>query len=87
MQASGGEILHYRAIPDLLHAAACYAEIHNLMWQVWDLVGGNGNPDAWKLFARPDVRRQIVTVLEEVPRQDELAIPHIQQALEKQQAI
>jgi len=83
IQAANGEILHYRSFADLLHAAACYTEIHNLMWQVWDLAGGNGNPDAWRYFADPDVRRKIAVLLGEARRQDEMAIGLIEQALGK----
>ncbi len=83
MQAGSGEILPYHGTADLLHAAACYGEIHNLMWKVWDLAGGNGNPDAWRLFARPEVRRQMVAVLEQAHRQDEMATGHLEQALAK----
>ena len=83
LQAGSGEILPYQGAGELLHAAACYAEIHNLMWKVWNLAGGNGNPDAWRLFAGPDVRRRIVPVLREAHRQDEMAAQHIERALKE----
>jgi hypothetical protein len=83
LQAGSGEILPYRAAAELLHAAACYAEIHALMWRVWDLAGGNGNPDAWRLFARPEVRQRIAAVLHEARRQDEAAAGSIELALKK----
>jgi hypothetical protein len=83
MQGGSGEILPYRAAGELLRAAACYAEIHALMWRVWDLAGGNGNPDAWRLFARPEAREQIAAVLREARRQDEMAARHIELALGK----
>jgi hypothetical protein len=51
------------------------------MWKVWDLAGGNGNPDAWRLFARPEVRRSMLPVLEEARRQDTEATEHIEKAL------
>jgi hypothetical protein len=80
-QAANGESLPFRATSHLLHAAACWAEIHALMWKVWDLAGGNGNPDAWRLFARPEVRRSMLPVLEEARRQDTEATEHIEKAL------
>jgi hypothetical protein len=83
LQAGSGEILPYRAAAELLHAAACYAEIHALMWRVWDLAGGNGNPDAWRLFARPEARQRIAAVLREACRQDEMAVGSIERALKK----
>ncbi len=51
---------HYNLAEDLLKAAGCFAAEHALMWQLWDLAGGNGNPDAWQKFADPEVRRKMV---------------------------
>lgn len=84
IQASAPEVIHYNVTEDLLHAAACYAAEHDLMWQLWDLAGGIDNPEAYKLFADPKVRRQMVQVIQEARRQDETAIEHIEKALEKQ---
>jgi hypothetical protein len=53
------------------------------MWRAWDLAGGNGNPDAWRHFARPEVRSRIVDVLREAHRQDEMAAGHIELALQQ----
>ena len=36
--------VHYSQIEDLFVAAARLAAEHDLMWQVWDAAGGNGNP-------------------------------------------
>lgn len=83
IQATNPDILHYSMAEDLLHAAACYAAEHDLMWKVWDLAGGNGNPEAWKFFADPSVRRQMIPVILEARNKDEQAIEHIEQALEK----
>jgi hypothetical protein len=81
IQASNPDILHYSMAEDLLHAAACYAAEHDLMWKVWDLAGGNGNPDAWKMFADPSVRRQMVPVILEARRKDAEAADHIERTL------
>ncbi len=80
-EVAQGEGLSFRCASDLLHAAAGYAEIHALMWRLWDLAGGNGNPDAWQLFARPEVRRQMLPVLQEARRQDEAAVRALERAL------
>jgi hypothetical protein len=77
------EILHYSKAEDLLHAAACYAAEHDLMWKVWNLAGGNGNPEAYQLFADPSIRRQMVPIIQEARRQDQLAVQHIEKALSK----
>jgi len=82
LQAADPDILHYSKAEDLMHAAACHAAEHNLMWNLWDLAGGNGNPDAWRKFADPEVRRQMVTVIQEARRKDEQAIAHVESALE-----
>lgn len=82
-QAAEGEFLHYNCAADLLHASACYAEEHALMWKLWNLAGGNGNPEAWRHFADTDVRRKMSAVIEEARQQDMKAVYHIEQALEK----
>ena len=46
-------------------------------------MGGNGNPDAYKLLADPAVRRQMAEVIHAARRQDELAILHVEKALAK----
>jgi hypothetical protein len=81
LQAADPDILHYSKAEDLMHAAACYAAEHNLMWKVWDLAGGNGNPDAWKVFADPAVRRQMIAVIKEARIKDEQAIEHIERVI------
>lgn len=81
LQASEPDILHFRAAEDLMHAAACYAAEHSLMWELWDLAGGNGNPDAFRRFADPAVRRQMVPVIEQAREEDEKAAAHIERAL------
>jgi len=81
LQASEPDILHYRATEDLMHAAACYAAEHRLMWELWDLAGGNGNPDAFRRIAEPAVRRQMVPVIEQACENDARAAAHIERAL------
>jgi len=81
LQASEPAILHFRATGDLMHAAACYAAEHSLMWELWDLAGGNGNPEAFRRFADPDVRRRMVPVIDQARAKDEQAAAHIERAL------
>jgi hypothetical protein len=81
IQASDPDILHFRMTGDLLHTAACYAAEHDLMWKLWDLAGGNGNPDAYRYFADPAVRRQMVPIIRQAQEQDAQAAEHIARAL------
>ncbi len=81
IQASNPDILHYSMAEELLHAAACYAAEHDLMWKVWDLAGGNGNPDAYRHFADPVARRQMVPIIQQAREKDSQAAEHITRAL------
>jgi hypothetical protein len=81
IQASDPDILHFRMTEDLLHAAACYAAEHDLMWKLWDLAGGNGNPDAYRHFAEPTVRRHMVPIIHQAREKDAQAAEHIARAL------
>lgn len=66
----------------LLKAAGCYAAEHDIMWQVWDCVGGNGrSPEHIKRFADPDTRRKIIGLINKAKAEEVQAITHIQQAL------
>ena len=73
--------LPYQMSEDLLHAAACYAGEHDLMWKVWDLAGGNGNPEAFRKLAEPEVRRQMVPIILQARDKDVEAANYIEQAL------
>lgn len=64
----------------LLAAAACYEHEHDLMWQVWGAVGGNGHPDAWRTFARPEVRQQIAAFILQARDLDVQATAHLERA-------
>ena len=77
--------VHYHLAEDLLHAAACYAAEHDLMWKVWDLAGGYGNPDAYLKLADPAVRRQMVPIILQARDKDAEAANYIEQALAKVQ--
>jgi hypothetical protein len=66
---------------DILHAAACYAAEHDLMWEVWELAGGIDNPDAHRAMADPNVRRAAADLIRQAHDQDERAAEHIERAL------
>ncbi len=83
IQASSPDILHYSMAENLLLAAACYAAEHELMWKLWDMAGGNGNPNAYRAFADPNVRRQMVPIIQQAQEKDVMAAEHIERALSK----
>jgi len=74
--------VHRDMIEDLLHAAALYAGEHELMWKVWDLAGGIGNPEAYRKMTDPAVRRQMAQVVLQARDKDAQAAEHIERALE-----
>jgi hypothetical protein len=65
----------------ILHAAACYAAEHDLMWEVWKLAGGIGNPKAYRAMADPGVRRAMAGIVRQARDQDAQAVEHIERAL------
>lgn len=86
-RAWAAEFLHdqaerYPALkPHLLEAAACYWGEHDLMWKVWDLAGGHGNPEGWRQLAEPPVRRAIAQVIREAHRLEEEAVGLLERAV------
>jgi hypothetical protein len=81
MTSGGDDLIHRDAIEDLYHAAALFAGEHGLMWELWDLAGGISNPEAWKQFADPAVRRKMVPIIQEARRKDDKAIDHLERVL------
>lgn len=75
--------LHWKMAEDLYHAAACYAGEHEIMWYLWDLAGGNGNPDAYIKFADPTIRRQMIPLILEARAKDAQAAVYLERALAK----
>ena len=65
----------------ILHAAACYAAEHDLMWKIWDLAGGISSPDAYRAMTDPAVRRAMVDIIRQAREQDAMAAGHLEQAL------
>ncbi len=70
-------------VEPLYHAAGYYAGEHDLMWKLWDLAGGNGNPEAYRKLADPGIRRQMAPIILEARRLDALAADQIELALSK----
>jgi len=66
---------------EILHAAACYAAEHDLMWEAWELTGGIGNPEAFRHMADSGVRRALADVVRRAREQDVRAVEHIERAL------
>jgi len=52
-----------KTAPDLLAAADRFRREHDLMWQAWGLVGGNGNPKAHEAFVDPQIRKELASVI------------------------
>ncbi|MBM3190066.1 MAG: hypothetical protein FJZ90_15260 [Chloroflexi bacterium] len=75
--------VHRDMIEDLLHAAALYAGEHELMWRLWDLAGGIGNPEGYRKMADADVRREMAQVILEARDKDARAADHLERALAK----
>lgn len=66
---------------EILHAAACYAAEHDLMWEIWELAGGIGNSEAYRAMADPTVRRAMVQLIRQARNKDAQAADHLEQAL------
>jgi hypothetical protein len=78
---SRGDI--WKRSEDLLIAAACFTKQHELMWRAWDLCGGIGNPEGWRKFADPAVRKALVPVILDAREKDAQAAFAIERALSK----
>jgi hypothetical protein len=68
---------------DLYHAAAAYAAQHDLMWNLWGLAGGNGNPEGYRLFADPAVRRKMYAVIVAAREKEFEALAWLEKAVQK----
>jgi hypothetical protein len=74
---------HEPAMEEYLSAAAaCYEAEHDLMWGVWNLMGGLGfGPEHARKLAQPAVRRQIISLILEARDRDAEAAEQIERAL------
>lgn len=71
---------------ELAQAAGCFRVQHDLMWRVWEQLGGHSDYTAMDeepavQFARPEARRRIVEVLRAARDRDSEAAGHIEAAL------
>ncbi len=63
-------------------AACCYDDIHSLMWDAWNVLGGNGNPDAYIKFQDRKNRERIANIIKKARNKDMQATENIKKALE-----
>ncbi len=69
-------------VQELEAAGACYVREHDLMWDVWNLAGGNGVSDEHaRKLAEPAVRREIAAIILQARDRDAEAAEHIERAL------
>ncbi len=69
---------------ECLAAADCFEMEHDLMWQIWELVGGNGRSEEHiRMLADPPTRRRIVPLILQAREIDREAAKCIEQALQK----
>ncbi len=66
----------------ILHAAACYAAEHDLMWSIWKLAGGIGNPEAFRTMADLARRRDMIEIIRRARDKDAQAAEHFELALQ-----
>lgn len=67
---------------ELDKAAQQYDNIHTLMWDAWNVLGGNGNPDAYIKFADRENREKLAIIIDKAKECDIRAIGHIDATLE-----
>ena len=70
-------------VSDVLHAAARYAKIHELMWDCWKLAGGywrDAQAEVGK-FRGPETRREIAAIIRAAGKLDRAAVTHLESAL------
>jgi hypothetical protein len=76
------DLTHGLAAEALHEAAGCCDVIHDLVWRLWQAGGAwPARPDAEAMFARPELRRRLASVVGQVRVQDALFIGHLERAL------
>jgi hypothetical protein len=71
----------FRASKLLAAASACAAS-HELMWQMWNVLGGHGrSPEHARALARPDAREKLIAMIRQARQLDETTVRHLQSAL------
>ena len=72
-------------VHDILHAAANYANIHAICWEIWKIVGGYWRTDIdneISIFKNPDKREQVTKLINRIHKLDISAVQHLQNALD-----
>jgi hypothetical protein len=80
---NGDDIIHRDSVEDIYHAAALYAGEHQLMWELWNLAGGNGNPNGWRYFSERQNRIKMASIIKKAKEKDVAATKHIEAALSR----
>jgi hypothetical protein len=73
--------VHRDAIEDLTIAAGHFAGIHKLMYDLWALTGGIGNPEGWRALAGQETRRKMSDVILSAREKDAQALARLKSAL------
>lgn len=60
-----------RAAAELNAAADSLMAVHDMMWEVWGLMGEWRSPDAYLEFAKPEVRRMAAGILMRAKAEDQ----------------
>ena len=68
--------------PEILAAAECFKTIHELCWQLWEVLGAQAGPDLYKELRDRNKRRQLAALLTRVKAADVEAANHLQNALQ-----
>ena len=70
-------------VSDVLHAAANYAKIHELMWECWKVAGGYWRDSDGEIekFRNIEARQKIAAIVREVGELDRAAVTHMESAL------
>jgi len=72
-------------VHDVLHAAANYANIHAICWDIWKIVGGYWRTNRTKeisIFSNPEKRRKVIEYVRRIRELDTNAVQHLQTALD-----
>jgi hypothetical protein len=70
-------------VGDILHASVCYAEIHKLMWKIWEIAGGywrDADEEA-KKFRDENRRAEMGSIIRSAGELGKAAVGHLESAL------
>ncbi len=55
---------------ELLECSKKFKDIHDLMWEIWGVLGGYWDKEAWLKFRESDLREKIISILEQAKKKD-----------------